>query len=958
LRAASERGIVVDTPRPADPRVTEVDMSEQRRRFFCSVPIAALLACAACSGGHHSAPPPPPPSLSGNVLFIPDSSTIPGVEPNDTIDRAQDLGLITAGTSRAITGRLATPSNTVDGFTFVAPERVEITATLFGDHADEVELLVYDPVALQYVARGHDGRVVFSAQGACDVVLRAAGSGSEYTLRLVARSSDAVELAAQSSVYGGALRVGDNVRLRHTAASRVLFTAAESLSLHVSGAAVSLRDVTVASSEAALTDLVPALTLVQIDVGEGSEDAVVEARAAPIALPSRLSGATARIAPREQELAFDAHAAGAFFGSPKLEMTPGEILVRERASLDDDLARRSCHIEASIPGDAHLVAFDVANALTAEQRTRATLAMIASFAASPRVLYSEPNLVRHALGGTTPNDTYYHLQWHYPLIHLPEAWGVTTGSDSVIVAVVDTGQTNHPDLVNRQIAGYDFISNPANAGDGDGIDPDPTDVGDGNGVTPSSFHGTHVAGTIGAETNNGMGVAGVTWSGKLMHLRVLGKQGGTDFDIANAVRYAAQLPNDSMTTPPNRANVINMSLGGPGSTTTMQSAITAARGQGLVVFAAAGNENSSQPSYPGAYDGVISVAAVDINAQHAPYSNFGPTIDICAPGGNVAVDLDHDGHPDGVLSTLMDGSTNPFTPIYAYYDGTSMATPHASGVAALMLAVNPSLTPDQLEAMIESTATDLGAPGRDDIYGFGLVNAYAAVLAAQGGTSATPILSLSPDVLSFGASDTTLSSQVANIGGGALNVTGVTPSTSDGGTWLSASTVASSGSSSTNVSAVSVSVDRTGLAAAQYNGSVAVHSSNGGDKTIQVSMVVPSVAPPPNVQLFVLAVDATSFTTKGQVVVNPTTNLAYAFSGLPAGDYIIVCGSDDNHNMTICDSGDIYCGFYPTMSNPQAVTFMGASIGGLDFPVSAQGTTLASNAVLAAIRAHGVRRLE
>jgi subtilisin family serine protease len=941
-----------------DPHETEVDMSEHRRRYSSIAFIALALASAGCSGGSHSTPPPPPPSLSGAVLFIPDSSTIPGVEPNDTIDRAQSLGVLAPGSSIAVRGQLTPPSNAVDGFTFVAPRRVEVTATILGERAGDIDLLVYDRVALQYVAHANDGTVVFHADGACDVVLRAKDAGGAYALRLVARASDSIELDPRATAYGGGLAVGDRVTLKHAGWSRVRLSATEDLSLHVAGAPAMLRDVTVAGSEAALTDLVPALTLIEIDVGDGSADVVVEARAAPFALQGRLTGANPRIAPREQELAFDARAAGAFYGSPKLEMTPGRILVREAegAKLDDDLASRACRIEASIPGDAHLVAFDLGAALSAEQRSRATLAMIASFATSPRVRYSEPNLVRHAFGG--PNDTYFHLQWHYPLIHLPEAWGITTGSDNVIVAVIDTGQTNHPDLVNRQIAGYDFISDPTSAGDGDGIDSDPTDVGDGNGVTPNSFHGTHVAGTIGAETNNNMGVAGVTWSGKLMHLRVLGKQGGTDFDIANAVRYAAQLANDSQTTPPQRANVINMSLGGPGSTATMQSAITAARAQGVVIFAAAGNQNSSQPSFPGAYDGVISVAAVDINAQRAPYSNFGPTIDLCAPGGNVAVDLDHDGHPDGVLSTLMDGSTNPFTPIYAYYDGTSMATPHASGVAALMLAVNPSLTPDQIEAMMESTATDLGAPGRDDLYGFGLVNAYAAVLAAQGGTSTTPILALSPTTLSFGANDTALSAQVTNIGGGALDVTGVAVSTTSGGNWLSASTVPASGSGTTNVSSVSVTVDRTGLAAAQYDGSVQVTSSNGGDKTLQVSMVVPSTAPPPNVQLFVLAVDATTFATKGQAVVNPSTNLAYAFTGLPPGDYILVCGSDDDGNMTICDPGDVYCGVYPTMSNPQAVAFSNASIGDLDFPVSAQSTMLARGNVLATIRAHGVHRLQ
>ena len=247
----------------------------------------------------------------------------------------------------------------------------------------------------------------------------------------------------------------------------------------------------------------------------------------------------------------------------------------------------------------------------------------------------------------------------------------------MIVAVIDTGETPHPDLAGRQIAGYDFIASPSMSGDGDGIDANPFDEGDGNGLQPNSFHGTHVSGTIGAVSNNGTGVTGITWATGLMSLRVLGIGGGTNFDIANAIKYAARLANVSGTLPPQRANVINMS---------------------------SGNENSSSPSYPAAYPGVISVAAVDLNAQRAPYSNFGPTVDLCAPGGDTSHDLDNDGYADGILSTLMDGTSPPFTPIYAFYQGTSMACPHAAGVAALMLAVAPTLTPAEIETLMTSTA--------------------------------------------------------------------------------------------------------------------------------------------------------------------------------------------------------------------------------------------------------------
>ncbi len=442
-----------------------------------------------------------------------------------------------------------------------------------------------------------------------------------------------------------------------------------------------------------------------------------------------------------------------------------------------------------------------------------------------------------------------------------------------------------------------------------------------------------MAGTIGASTNNNTGVAGVTWATQIMHLRVLGKQGGTDFDIANAIKYAARLANDSGTLPATRANVINMSLGGPGSSSTVQSAVTAARNAGVVIFAASGNENSSTPSYPAAYAGVISVAAVDFNAQRAPYSNFGPTVDLAAPGGDTSVDLNQDGYADGVLSTLMQGTTPPFSPIYAFYQGTSMACPHAAGVAALMLAANPALTPAQIETLLTSTATDLGAPGRDNLYGYGLVNAFAAVSAAQGTSSGTPVLGVTPLNLAFGTSGTSLASQVNNLGGGALDVGTLVVTMNGGGSWLGASAVAS-GSASSDTSSITVDIDRTGLSDGDYSGTVQV-PSNGGTATIAVTMTVESASVPVDVDLYVLLVDSTTFDTVAQAVVNPTTGLDYALDDLPAGDYVLVCGSDDDNDGAICGPGDTYCGFYPTLNEPTVISVAEhETLSALDFPVS------------------------
>ncbi|MEE9612177.1 MAG: S8 family serine peptidase, partial [Desulfatiglandales bacterium] len=247
---------------------------------------------------------------------------------------------------------------------------------------------------------------------------------------------------------------------------------------------------------------------------------------------------------------------------------------------------------------------------TDEERKRAqTLEIIKVLRNHPAIDYAEPNYIHHITA--LPTDEFFKFQWHYPLIALPQAWDITKGSDEVVVAVIDTGVvTNHPDLSSRilrdgggDVIGYDFISDPDRARDGDGIDPDPFDNGDLVRGTRSSFHGTHVAGTVGAATDNDLGVAGITWSGKIMPLRVLGVRGGTSFDLAQAIRYAAGVFNTSGTVPSVTADVINLSLGPrnpfcqslPPISQTIADAVNAALEAGVVVIAAAGNDNCDVP---------------------------------------------------------------------------------------------------------------------------------------------------------------------------------------------------------------------------------------------------------------------------------------------------------------------------------------------------------------------------
>jgi serine protease len=365
------------------------------------------------------------------------------------------------------------------------------------------------------------------------------------------------------------------------------------------------------------------------------------------------------------------------------------------------------------------------------------------------------------------------------------------------------------------------------------------------------------------------------------------------------------------------------------------------------VIAAAGNNNSGAAFFPASYSGVVSVSAVDFNSNKAPYSNFGPNIDVAAPGGDVSVDLSGEGYPDGVLSTLVDESSG-FAPQFVFYQGTSMACPHVAGLAALMLDVNPTLTVAQIETILTTTTVDLGAAGRDDIFGFGLIQADAALAAAAGQTPPTPLLSANPGALSFGTSTTQLTIAIANTGGGSLDVGTPTFTPTSGGAFAALSTVAATGS--TDVSAIVVSVNRTGLTAGSYSGTVTI-PSNGGTAQVSITM---SVAPPPapeNVDLFLLLVDSTTLDTITGVLLNPTTTLSWqlsqtlAFEDIPEGSYLLVCGSDDDGDDAIFGPGDTYTGAWPLLNDISELPLArGDELTGLDFVVGPSTQAFTGNA--------------
>jgi serine protease len=306
----------------------------------------------------------------------------------------------------------------------------------------------------------------------------------------------------------------------------------------------------------------------------------------------------------------------------------------------------------------------------------------------------------------SPNDPRFSEQWDFTAangMRIPGAWDVSTGSGST-VAVIDTGITAHADLDGNVLPGYDFVSDATAARDGNGRDSNAQDQGDWyaagecgqTAASNSSWHGTHVAGTVAAATGNSTGVAGVAPNAKVVPVRVLAKCGGALSDIADAIIWASGGAVSGIPANANPAKVINMSLGGSGACgTTYQAAINAAVSRGTTVVVAAGNSNQDASGFrPANCNSVVTVAASNPSGALSYFSNYGATVDLTAPGGDTRVS------GGGILSTINTGTTTPGGAGYAGYQGTSMAAPHVAGLAALMKAKSPALTPAQVESTL------------------------------------------------------------------------------------------------------------------------------------------------------------------------------------------------------------------------------------------------------------------
>jgi serine protease len=336
--------------------------------------------------------------------------------------------------------------------------------------------------------------------------------------------------------------------------------------------------------------------------------------------------------------------------------------------------------------------------------------MVELYNREPDVEYAELNYYAYAL--FVPNDPYYTYQWHlYETasgINIEPAWDITTGDPDVIIAVLDTGVAYEdfkgfeqaPDLANTLfVPGYDYVNNDGHPNDDDG-------------------HGTHVTGTIAQSTNNSLGVAGIAFDCSIMPVKVLNRRGEAPYTtIADGVYFAAS----------NGAHIINLSLGGPSDSTTLRNAIAYAYNQGVTIICAAGNEyeEGNPTTYPAAYDAYcIAVGATRYDQTRAYYSNTGSYLDLAAPGGDLKVDQNGDGYGDGILQQTF--GTNPKDWGWWFYTGTSTAAPHVSGIAALLISTGIT-DPNDIREALQNTARDLGPAGWDEQYGWGLVDAYAAL---------------------------------------------------------------------------------------------------------------------------------------------------------------------------------------------------------------------------------------
>ncbi|MEZ6008913.1 MAG: S8 family serine peptidase [Planctomycetota bacterium] len=589
-------------------------------------------------------------------------------------------------------------------------------------------------------------------------------------------------------------------------------------------------------------------------------------------------------------------------------------------------------------GGGWCVHLDAADCARGEAGVRA---LVDRLRARPDVRFAEPDQVLHSLGGTL--DERFAEQWNLQVIGAPGAWDITLGDPDVIIGVVDSGIIDHPDLVGRVAAGYDFISSESVAADGNGRDADPTDVGDqllASGL--STWHGTHIA-SIAVAGQGASGISGVAPGCRVMPLRVVGRGGGLVSDGADAILFAAGL----LTTSDGRRlaqplRVVNLSLGSGVSSQVLEDACQQAADAGVLLIAAVGNDGSSQVLYPARYPSVMGVAAVDRTLISTAYSNFGAEVEIAAPGGNVNADRTGSGWSEGILGAVRDQTLEPPVAGHLRYMGTSQATPHVAAAAALLFSVDPSLTAAEARALLRATARDLTPLGEDMGTGSGLVQVGAAVQRAftdLGNVDVRPpTLGLGWDSVRLSGLEERITVPLANLGGGRLELGIPTAITEDGADWLYGVPVLPNPlPEATSHQGIEIIIIRSQIPGDPdwVSGVVAVRNSLGQPIGRILVNVARGVLLRQGADLGVTAFDAASGGALAARAGRASADVDYRwwFTGFGPGTYNVRAGEDIDRDGFFCEPSDA-CGWWggPTLDD---ATDLGVVPGD---PVSAPGT--------------------
>ncbi|MDP2345275.1 MAG: S8 family serine peptidase [Deltaproteobacteria bacterium] len=573
------------------------------------------------------------------------------------------------------------------------------------------------------------------------------------------------------------------------------------------------------------------------------------------------------------------------------------------------------------------------------------------------------NVVRNVIhtGMRVPNDPFTNLQWHYDAIKLPPAWDITIGSPDLVVAVVDSGVFHgNPDLREKlardpnnanQFVEMDFVDASISL-DGDGLDLDAEDPGDnlfGTDAEEDSFHGTHVAGTIGAETDNRRGVAGILWEAQIVPVRVLGQAlSGDFFAILDGLLWAVGDPESDA--PPNQrpAKIVNLSLGGPAGADTNEV------WEGVITFilddpenlfgdpvliCAAGNDGLDARSVvPANIPRMITVGATRFDGLRADYSNFGSAVDVMAPGGQFGQDQNNDGNEDAIMST-WEGDVK-------LEQGTSMAAPHVSGVAGLLAAAKPNLTHDLIHDLLKNTANQ--QLRCNEGCGNGLVDAVQALLIAEVELDPAPRLALDRERLVFPTGITSLELRVLNLGNVAAPFT---VEFGDGDAALFTVTPTSGTVASAGNVIVEIGLDR----GAAVEGAVELKFVSTGETPVREIIAVVlfqdnPLRPTRNLDTVEVAAfsrdDGGDLVQAGKTLATRSAGFAYEITGLKAGIYEIYAVGDDNQDL-IFDSQVESFGAFPLADGikPVVLEANDSRVDGIDFVVALQSSFSLDNGV-------------